>query len=210
MKKIFISIIFIIFSTLTFAQKVDIIIKNNILESHFSYELHVPIFVKYKLYKGGGNCSRTVEGFRFHTGNIKNSATAKDYVASGYDIGHLANAEDFAYNCKLDSQTFFFYNALPQTPNLNRGIWKHYETEIRKVSQNDSLLIICGGTFQKNNTIPNTNIHIPDYCWKVVKSLSTNKILYVLYFTNNMESNSVQTSMKLSDLETKLGYKLGL
>ena len=43
--------------------------------------------------------------------------------------------------------TFRFYNALPQTPKLNRGIWKHYETEIRKLSQNDSILIITGSIF---------------------------------------------------------------
>ncbi len=199
--KIIFTFIFCLLSFSIFSQ-VDTIIKNPILESHFSYKYHNPLYVKYKLYQGGGNCNRSQ--FRFVTDNVKYSATSKDYVASGYDQGHLVNAEDFANDCAKEKYTFKFYNCVPQTPNLNRGIWKSYESKIRILSQKDSLLIICGSIFSTNK-IPNTQVAIPDYCWKIVKSLSTGKVIYCLLFTNLMENNSVK-SIPLTDLTKKLGY----
>ncbi len=171
--------------------KIDTIIKSEILESHFSYKYHNPVFIVYKIYKGGGNCNRSK--FVFRTGDVKNSATSTDSLYSGYDKGHLANAEDFAYDCIKDSLTFFYYNAVPQTPNLNRGCWETYESRIRNISQSDSLLVICGSIFS-DYKIPNTNIYIPIYCWKVVQSLSTKNIIYVLLFTNESKS-SVKTGL---------------
>lgn len=198
-------IIFISFLNLYANAQIDTIIKNNTLTSYFSYANHNPIYVKYILYHGGGDCNRTQ--FTFKTGNVKNSATKNDYVASGYDIGHMCPAEDFAYDCNYEVNTFFFYNALPQTPNLNRGIWKHYETEIRNLSQKDSLIVFCGGIFD-NHTIPNTKIQIPVKCWKVVFDYKTKKLLYVLLFTNDAENNSVKTTMTLEELEKLINLKL--
>jgi endonuclease G len=128
--------------TVSQAQTVDTVIHKDNYTSYYSYSLHNPLFVVYKLFKGGGSCSRIND--RFITDNLPLSATAKDYAASGYDEGHLADSKDFAYDCKLQEETFRFYNCVPQTPALNRGIWKHFETLIRKESQTDSLLIIAG------------------------------------------------------------------
>jgi len=62
----------------------------------------------------------------------------------------MANAEDFARDCKKEKDDLCFCNALPQTPNLNRGVWKRVETTARKWSQTNRLLIVCGGyAFQK-------------------------------------------------------------
>lgn len=185
-----------------YSQQIDTVIKNDILTSYFSYKYHNPLFVKYKLYKGGGDCNRSQ--FSFKSDKVKNSAKAKDYNYSGYDEGHLTNAEDFAYDCTKMGLTFKYYNCMPQTPKLNRGIWKSYETKIRTLSQTDSLLIICGGIFI-DRKLPNSEVYVPTYCWKIVKSLSTGKIIYSLLFTNEMESSSVK-SMPIKSLVKKLGY----
>lgn len=204
MKKfIYIVISLVLSSICSFAQG-DTIIKNGVLESYFSYKHRNPVMVKYILYKGGGDCNRSQ--FSFHTGGVKNSATKKDYIGSGMDIGHLMAAEDVAYDCVKEEKTFYFYNSVPQTPNLNRGIWKHYETEIRKLSQRDSLLVLCGAIYGENK-INGTKVSIPTHCWKVVKSLKTQKIVYVLWFTNEIEKNSVKT-IPLKDLEKRIGFKL--
>ena len=113
--------------------------------------------------------------------DFKSTLPFFDYKKSGYDIGHMADAEDFAYNEILEKETFKYYNAVPQKPNLNRDIWKSYETKIRKISQTDSLLIICGGC-DYNGMIPNN-------CFKIVYSLSKRQILYSLVFTNNNNSS---------------------
>lgn len=182
--------------------KVDTIINKGIYQSYFSYKYREPIFVAYKLYKGGGDCSR--EAFHFINDTKILTATDKDYSASGYDKGHLANAEDFASDCEKQRRTFMFANCLPQMPNLNRGIWKHYETYIRKASQIDSLLVIAGGFFGKK--VIGDRVAVPDKCWKVCQSLSTKKFLYILMFTNT--DNAVCKNVQLKEIEKELGYKL--
>lgn len=196
------TIIIILFTAIQAIAQVDTIIKNEVYESYFSYKDRNPLYVKYKLYQGGGDCNRSQ--FHFTTDNLPNSATSVDYAHSGYDEGHLCNAEDFAYDCQKEAKTFRFYNCIPQTPNLNRGIWKHYETEIRKLSQTDSLLILCGAIYPDTVT---GQLHIPHHCWKLVKSLTTNQTVYCLWFTNKMANNEVQ-SITLVELIERLSYSI--
>ena len=203
-KKIMLVIcLFIIASTQ--AQEIDTVIRNDVYTSYYSYQLHEPLYVVYKLYNGGGDCSR--KAFHFKTGGLDYSATPKDYKASGFDEGHLADAKDFAYDCEKEEETFRFYNCVPQTPKLNRGIWKHFETVIRKESLNDSLLIICGSIFS-DKVIGPDNIAVPDYCWKIVQSLTTHQITYCLIFPND-DSDSYN-DINIADLEKLLPYHLTL
>ena len=191
------------------AQKIDTIINKTIYKSYFNKTLRSPVYVSYILYKGGGDCDRSK--FRFKNDTKIITSTAGDYGLAkkvntlGYDMGHLANAEDFAGNCVNDELTFRFYNALPQTPNLNRSIWRTNEDKIRKESQTDKLLIICGG-FKFTTKMGNT--YVPEFCWKVVKSLSTNKITHVLYYTNTNTASVKEIT--ITELEKILGYKIPL
>ena len=195
-------ILFLILTGGLFAQKIDTVINTGSYKSYFNKALREPVYVSYVLFHGGGECDRTK--FHFHNDTKLTTATPKDYAGNGYDEGHLADAEDFAYDCKLDELTFRFYNCVPQTPNLNRGIWKHWETEIRKESQTDSLFIICGSVF---GTKKMGEAAVPDFCWKVVIQLKTGKVLHALYFTNKMSDNTVQ-QLDLKDLEAILKYNL--
>lgn len=184
--RIILDIVFLfIFITLNvtkiFSQKIDTIIKTEAYISYYSYQIKNPCIVTYNLYKGGGDCDRN--GFRFKTGGLKQSATSKDFYKSGYDIGHLANSEDFAYDCILDESTFRFWNCLPQTPELNRGVWKSNENEIRNLSQSDSLFIICGGFF--NKTFIGDSVFVPDSCFKIVYSYKQKKVVMCHSFTNS-------------------------
>lgn len=167
----------LLFSYIITAQiKYDTLIKTPAYESYYSYKHKAPILVCYKLYKGGGDCSRSENHFKFiNTLGFENEAKPKDYSKSGYDEGHMANAEDFAFNCVLEEATFRFFNAVPQTPENNRGIWKHYETQTRKLSQTDSLLVICYNHFSTEKL--NNRIAVPDTNYKFVYSLTTNELL---------------------------------
>jgi endonuclease G, mitochondrial len=181
------------------SQTVDTVIKNEVYTSYFSYHLHEPLYVKYVLYQGGGDCSRA--GMRFTTNGLDSSATAADYAGNGYDEGHLCNAEDEAADCDRERVTFHFYNCLPQTPRLNRGIWKHFETIIRKESQSDSLLIICGGYGWSKKI---GHAFVPDYCFKAVISLTTHNITHCIIFPND-NSDTVE-DIPVNDLINNLGY----
>jgi endonuclease G len=147
-------------------------------------------------------CSR--KSFKFKNDlNIRLVGDA-EYKGLGYDKGHLANAEDFAYDCVLDEETFRYYNYLPQTPNLNRGIWKVWETKIRNESQQDSLLVICGGVWEDRTK---GNLQVPVLCWKVIKNLRTHQIEHVLIFTNESSGSTVKEE-RLDELEKMLNLKL--
>lgn len=203
MKKFSLVLILSLFALTLFSQKIDTVINNGVYKSHFNYALKEPVYVEYTLFHGGGECDRSEYHFKNDT-KVK-TATQSDYAHSGYDMGHLANAEDFAYNCSMDESTFRFYNCLPQTPNLNRGLWKSWEDKIRDESQTDSLQVICGGKF--GNKKIGKGVAVPDYCWKIVKSLKTNTVLHVLWFTNLKKDNKVK-EITVNELWILLGYKL--
>lgn len=182
MKKINLFICFlIIFITVhfeSFSQRNTVkIVKDNYV-SYFDTVLKQPIVVIYKLYKGGGDCSRAGFNFKNDLPNIK-TATTSDYAKSGYDRGHLANAEDFAYDCKLDEMTFRYYNCLPQSKVLNRGLWKQKEEEARKLSQIDTIVVICFG----RDFFKDKNLNVPKYCGKIVKE--KNGKIHFWYFDQN-------------------------
>lgn len=185
----------------TKAQSVDTVIQTAAYTSYFSFELHEPLYVVYKLYKGGGDCDRA--GNVFTTGGLKASATEADYRGGEYDEGHLANSKDFAYDCALQKSTFHFYNCVPQTKKLNRGVWKVWETTIRKESQTDSLMIYCGSIFTSRKL---RNIAIPDQCWKIVYSLTAHKVTHCMIFNN--DSSNTFKDITVADLLKLIRYKI--
>ncbi len=202
----FILLLLILTTNICYSQKVDTIIKKDIYTSYFSLKYKEPLYVKYNLYNGGGECNRDAENFTFKNDTKIPMATATDYNKSGYDKGHLVNSEDFAYDCSKDEMTFRYYNCLPQTPNLNRGVWKIWETKIREISHTDSLLIICGGIFSSKSKKIGKDVYVPDKCWKIVYSYTQCKVLYILLFTNN--NNAIDKFITLKELNKLTGYNL--
>ena len=188
----------------SFCQSVDTVIDRNIYQSYYSFTIKEPLYVVYTLYKGGGNCKRTK--MRFHQDEVTNTATDKDYKDQHFDKGHLANAEDFAYDCTAEELTFRYYNCLPQTVRLNRGIWKKWETTIRKESKDKKLIVIAGGIFEDDITIGPQHIGVPSECYKLVLDSSTKKIIHCLIFKND-NSNTVE-EISLHELKSKLHYTL--
>jgi endonuclease G, mitochondrial len=196
------TVIFLIASFQVHGQ--TIVIDEGIYKSYFSSTLKEPLYVVYRLYQGGGKCSR--KHFHFKV-TRQGTATPEDYLHSGYEEGHLANAEDFANDCAKEIKTFEFFNCLPQTLKLNRGIWKTWETKIRKESRTKHLLIICGGIFGAKKI--GHEVAVPDYCWKIVYDKDSNKLLYCLLFPND-NSDSVNTTISLTGLKARLGYDLSI
>lgn len=190
-------------TNIKYTYAVDKVITNPVYTSYFNYTLHEPLYVSYKLYQGGGDCKRT--HMHFKTDGLINSATVEDYKHSMYDEGHLCNAEDEAFDCDREELTFRFYNCLPQTPKLNRGVWKTWEIQVRKDSQVDSLLVLCGGIF---GTKKIGQAAVPDYCWKLAYNLPAHRVLYCLLFAND-DSNTVERTT-VTDLKQRVGYKLEL
>ena len=204
MKKIFLVLCLMVSLPLFGQYKVDTTITNEAYTAYVNKELGQSLYVKYKLYKGGGKCQRATNWVNDTKLKLVNE---NQYKGTLYDKGHLANAEDFAYDCHLDSLTFRDYNRLPQTRKLNRGVWKISETEIRKMSQTDSLVVYTGGHWGSSNNSVN-EMKVPIICWKVVYSLSLKKVVYCALFYNN--DTPVKTDTNLGSLELMLGYSLNV
>lgn len=189
MKRIKLLILMLIFSISLSAQNIhryDTIYDLKYYKAYYAKDIQTSSFVVYKLYKGGGNVSRTNLTFKTY-----NKLPHFNYVNSGYDRGHLVPAEDFANSKQKLKSTFYYINCVPQTTKLNRGIWKTYEMEIRKISQKDSLLIICGGCdYDTKNSL------IPRNCFKIVYNLRTKRCIYSLLFYND-NSGYVKVENKL-------------
>ena len=199
-------ILFLICAQVSIAQiKATNTIKTKNYTAYINKEIKMPVYVKYVLYKGGGPCKRPTNWFNDSKYPMTSDA---QYLKSGYDKGHLVNAEDFAFDCKLDELTFAEYNRLPQTPKLNRGIWKSYESIIRQISQRDSILILCGGYWNPKKKKIVNGMEIPSDCWKVVWNLSKGKLVGAFIFTNDKVAKD--TPIGVDQLESKLGYSLNL
>ena len=182
------------------AQHIDTIIKKDVYTSYYSYAMKSPLYVMYYLYQGGGDCSRKKLTFK----SEYKSAVNKDYIKSGYDRGHLVNAEDFAFDCEKEKCTFSYYNCMAQHPTLNRGSWKSWETTIRKESQFNILKIYTGAIYGIS-TIGN-GVRVPEHCWKVVYNTKTKLITHILLFKND-ETEAVQR-VTLSQLKNLLHYPI--
>lgn len=61
----------------------------------------------------------------------QDQAKPSDYRGSGYDLGHLANNEDFAWDKQEQAETFEMTNVSPQLPGLNRAGWERLEEDSR-------------------------------------------------------------------------------
>jgi endonuclease G len=200
MKRTITTFFFILFIWSTGFSQIKV--NKGIYKVNFSNTFHEPRYVSYTLYKGGGDCDR--DSFRFiNDDTILQCATDADYKGSKYDKGHLANAEDFAFDCTKDELTFRYYNCLPQTPNLNRGVWKTNETLIRKWSQTEKLYIICGGYFGNTKV---GSLTVPSHCWKVVQSVSTKKVLFCGWFSNT--THATMEEISIAELEKRLKSKI--
>ena len=182
--------------SVSFAQskiiRPDTVICNDVFTSYYSIKYHCPLVVQYRLYQGGGDCQRGSTTFKA----TPITATSRDYAASGYDSGHMCNAEDMAYDCAKQKLTFSYYNCVPQTPALNRGSWKAMENVVRKLSQKDSLIVTCGSVFGAN-PMKIGHMYIPIAYWKVVQSARTKKVLLAVMYTNT-KTNPLTTVVSAS------------
>jgi endonuclease G len=185
--------------------KADTVIDKGIYKSYFSYKLKNPLYVTYSLYRGGGPCDREKEGFNFKVDNCKPCAKNTDYTNSGYERGHLANAEDFAFDCEKEELTFRFYNCVPQTYELNHGSWLHWEDSIRTMSRKQKIFVIAGSIFGKE-TIGKNKVSVPTHCYKIIINPTTGKPIVCMLFPNDDSGSGKKIS--LSKLKKMLGYAL--
>ncbi len=103
--------------------------------------------------------------------------TTHCWTGTGYDRGHMAPnwGVSICYGRSAQIETFLLTNVIPQSPELNRGLWETLE----KIISNDyaerfgQVWVICGPIFASNPaTLKDGKIAIPERCYKIVLRMS--------------------------------------
>ena len=97
-------------------------------------------------------------------------ARPTDYLSSGYDQGHQAPAQDFAWNIDRMKDSFSMANMAPQKPGLNRAQWLRLEETVRVWATDRKALVVYVGPILLNakRRIGERKVVIPTAFWKVV------------------------------------------
>lgn len=134
-------------------------------------------------------------------------ATTKDYAKSGYDIGHMANAADMAWDANVQAESFILSNASPQTPNLNRGAWKLLETYVRAWAYSGrTLSIYTGGIWDANSKRIGNGVVVPDRFFKIVVDVQTKEVLaFIFPNESSVDTKIAQFLVSVADIESATG-----
>jgi len=134
------------------------------------------------------------------------AASNQDYLGSGFDKGHLAPALDMSWSQKSMYESFYLTNISPQFPGFNRGIWKKLETLVRSWSEEyDTIYIVTGPILNSSSrSIGFNSVTVPEHFYKVIVSISSNKIKGIGFIMPNKSSNAEvkDFSVSIDSVET--------
>lgn len=101
--------------------------------------------------------------------SFEDRAELSDYRASDYDRGHMACSAD-EDSLQAQEQSFSLANVVPQTPELNEGIWTGVEMAVRRLAQREGeLYVVTGPAFEASvKTIGSHRVFVPSATWKAV------------------------------------------
>jgi len=95
-----------------------------------------------------------------------------DYTNSGFDRGHMAPNYGIAtrYGVKGQLETFFMTNIVPQTPTLNRQLWRRLEERIARhyANEYEEVWVVTGPVYDAQQQTLFSGVEIPDGFFKIV------------------------------------------
>lgn len=138
--------------------------KNKGVPNWVSYELNASWFGNAERYDGNFITDVSLpSGFY----QVKHS----DYTNSGYDRGHMVRSEERTIDDADNKSTFLMTNIIPQTPDLNRGVWLDLEYHLEALCKesNKQLFVITGPIIHTDSTLMGLGkVAVPDSCFKIV------------------------------------------
>jgi endonuclease G len=142
-------------------------------------------------------------------------ATPADYRGTGYDQGHQAPAQDFAWNKDLMFDSFSMLNMAPQKPALNRQGWKRLEEIVRVwASDRGNLVVYVGPVLLKRNkprTIGRHKVAVPQEFWKVIVDIEKKEALAFVMPQAKVPAGKLdEWTTSIADVERIAGVKLAL
>lgn len=96
-----------------------------------------------------------------------------DYTNGGYDRGHMTRSADRTVTNGENARTFYLSNVVPQTADLNQGVWATFENQLAdSAAAGRAVYIITGPLYSGparylKQDSGQTKVRIPDSTWKV-------------------------------------------
>lgn len=141
---------------------------------------------------------------------VPGSPDETDYRGSGYDRGHLKPAADSKSTAAEMSSSFLMTNMAPQTPRLNRGIWKGLEDDVRTWAQEYGRVYVLTGPSDEAAGRLASGIEVPAHFWKAVLRFSpdTAAVAYWLPNATTIAGTIDDHRISIDALEAKLNLDL--
>jgi endonuclease G len=147
--------------------------------------------------------------FRPDPGIATGSLSTKDLEDSGFELGHLAPAEDFRWSRDAIAETYYLSNASLQVPSFNNGIWKRLEGKIREWVKVERELYVIAGPVLSGDLIQigADRVSIPKYFFKVVLDYKLPDLKAIGFIIPNRGSDKPVMSFAVSvdSVESKCG-----
>lgn len=134
-------------------------------------------------------------------------AASQNYRKSGYDQGHMCPNADMDIDEESALLTFRACNICPQTPELNRGVWKAWEDKGHKFAKKFGLVTIIAGPIYDNTDkkIGKDKIVVPTRFFKIF--IVNNSFYKILIFT---QENKQPEEVTIEELEKILNIHFKL
>lgn len=104
--------------------------------------------------------------------SLARSPVANDYTKSGYDRGHMAPNYAIAtrYGDEERRKTFMMSNVAPQSPALNRGVWRDVEHRIADLwtARYGEIWVVVGCIPGNGEVISGTGIDVPTGFYQII------------------------------------------
>jgi endonuclease G len=133
-----------------------------------------------------------------------------NYTHSGYDRGHNAPNAVFAFNRKLQKETFLMSNIAPQAKWLNRRYWAKLERLIRYLAVKYDEVEVATGSCGVKEYLKN-RVAVPQYWFKIIYIPKTKE--YLAFLVPNTNAGMKTAKIKdykssLKEIEKSCGFKI--
>lgn len=209
MKKLVV-FLFFLFPIINIFSQDTIRIKHKNYETVFSKSKKYPVLVEWWVTRKMISCKTPLErkdNFKPDPKLPEETNIAEDYVASGFDRGHMMPADDnLCQSQQIQDECFYFSNIAPQYHTLNNGDWKSLENWTKERSKKvDSIKVWCGnvGEIKKIGVVS-----VPKYCWKVLYFKRENIWMYFLFDNDQSKPDGLKNNEVDADIIKEVtGFK---
>lgn len=196
-----------------YLPKTNNVVKKKQFDLSFDADKHTARWVMYILDDTTLTHTYSRKGKGFHKDPRLPSTTPAAYVKSGYDQGHMCPAEDMEFDDGALTETFETSNVIPQSPHINRGVWKTIENEARAKAKAEHLIVVITGPIyvDKGNapTLPDGTM-IPSGMFKILYNPATKHVICHIVSNDDKMADAqgpAKLDVPLKDVEDMIGVK---